>query len=191
TVPQMIISSKFFPCKASLAILIFIFSLTSPIKGFNQGDNNSRGEKPHIVFLISEDPDNYEAHKTIPPFAESLENEGTYKATVIQAEGPRNSSRFPGLEILSDADLLVVFCRRLAIPKEQLQEIQNFLDQGKPLVGIRTANHAFSVREGKIPDGFKDWHEFVPEILGDRKSTRLNSSHVKISYAVFCLKKKK
>src|SRR5690606_40945522 len=28
-------------------------------------------------------------------------------------------------------------------------------------------------------------------ILKDRKSTRLNSSHVKISYAVFCLKKKK
>src|SRR5690606_41248100 len=27
--------------------------------------------------------------------------------------------------------------------------------------------------------------------IGDRKSTRLNSSHVKISYAVFCLKKKK
>src|SRR5436309_6109652 len=29
------------------------------------------------------------------------------------------------------------------------------------------------------------------ERAGDRKSTRLNSSHVKISYAVFCLKKKK
>src|SRR5207253_6911895 len=28
-------------------------------------------------------------------------------------------------------------------------------------------------------------------LLGDRKSTRLNSSHVAISYAVFCLKKKK
>src|SRR3989442_10548148 len=27
--------------------------------------------------------------------------------------------------------------------------------------------------------------------VGDRKSTRLNSSHVRISYAVFCLKKKK
>src|SRR5207302_10192514 len=27
-------------------------------------------------------------------------------------------------------------------------------------------------------------------VFGDRKSTRLNSSHVKISYAVFCLKKK-
>ena len=31
----------------------------------------------------------------------------------------------------------------------------------------------------------------VPALLGDRKSTRLNSSHTVISYAVFCLKKKK
>src|SRR5690606_41621005 len=30
-----------------------------------------------------------------------------------------------------------------------------------------------------------------PVVAQDRKSTRLNSSHVKISYAVFCLKKKK
>src|SRR5690606_40834859 len=30
-----------------------------------------------------------------------------------------------------------------------------------------------------------------PDYITDRKSTRLNSSHVKISYAVFCLKKKK
>src|SRR5437868_11798526 len=40
-------------------------------------------------------------------------------------------------------------------------------------------------------------HEGLPAlehhrlVLGDRKSTRLNSSHVSISYAVFCLKKKK
>src|SRR5438045_8371026 len=31
----------------------------------------------------------------------------------------------------------------------------------------------------------------APEIVQDRKSTRLNSSHLGISYAVFCLKKKK
>src|SRR3712207_7459770 len=33
--------------------------------------------------------------------------------------------------------------------------------------------------------------ELVPDPGGDRKSTRLNSSHANISYAVFCLKKKK
>src|SRR3989442_7553436 len=36
------------------------------------------------------------------------------------------------------------------------------------------------------------WHFKKRILLGeDRKSTRLNSSHVRISYAVFCLKKKK
>src|SRR2546422_5878422 len=35
--------------------------------------------------------------------------------------------------------------------------------------------------------GYRVW----PAMLGDRKSTRLNSSHGYISYAVFCLKKKK
>src|SRR2546430_12462847 len=33
--------------------------------------------------------------------------------------------------------------------------------------------------------------EFIRELEKDRKSTRLNSSHSQISYAVFCLKKKK
>src|SRR5688572_31502293 len=33
--------------------------------------------------------------------------------------------------------------------------------------------------------------EPLDELAGDRKSTRLNSSHSQISYAVFCLKKKK
>src|SRR6266496_1089339 len=36
------------------------------------------------------------------------------------------------------------------------------------------------------------WRAIIRSIFaGDRKSTRLNSSHVEISYAVFCLKKKK
>src|SRR2546422_5203440 len=39
-----------------------------------------------------------------------------------------------------------------------------------------------------------DWSKATPMVIplsGDRKSTRLNSSHGYISYAVFCLKKKK
>src|SRR5699024_12347052 len=36
------------------------------------------------------------------------------------------------------------------------------------------------------------WYDnIVPQLVTDRKSTRLNSSHVSISYAVFCLKKKR
>src|SRR5690606_12704161 len=41
---------------------------------------------------------------------------------------------------------------------------------------------------GFLPS-FGPWHTNC-SLVRDRKSTRLNSSHVKISYAVFCLKKK-
>src|SRR5690606_41889479 len=46
----------------------------------------------------------------------------------------------------------------------------------------------------QLKGGFHDGLAWKTEFSGaysDRKSTRLNSSHVKISYAVFCLKKKK
>src|SRR3712207_7025679 len=41
------------------------------------------------------------------------------------------------------------------------------------------------------PEGFEPFVERVAREGRDRKSTRLNSSHANISYAVFCLKKKK
>src|SRR5438445_7504864 len=49
-----------------------------------------------------------------------------------------------------------------------------------------------SVKVVRVPapatQGGKHW--YVPQMRLDRKSTRLNSSHANISYAVFCLKKK-
>src|SRR5438034_8595604 len=51
-----------------------------------------------------------------------------------------------------------------------------------------------AVAEGPLPHGRGSVVAYFPSPLwleGDRKSTRLNSSHTVISYAVFCLKKKK
>src|SRR5690242_21290016 len=39
-----------------------------------------------------------------------------------------------------------------------------------------------------FPSDFRNEVQVIATILGDRKSTRLNSSHMSISYAVFCLK---
>src|SRR3712207_7759003 len=44
---------------------------------------------------------------------------------------------------------------------------------------------------GEVPDVGDVLHQLHAHAAGDRKSTRLNSSHANISYAVFCLKKKK
>lgn len=129
-------------------------------------ENNHVTKPPHIVFLISEDPDNYEAHLTIPVFAKQLETELRYQVTVLQGTGERHAYKFPKLEVLQKADLVVVFARRLALPKKQMKLLKSYLKKGNPLVGIRTANHAFSVREGNILSTHTDWWDFVPDILG-------------------------
>src|SRR5207249_7936854 len=52
------------------------------------------------------------------------------------------------------------------------------------------ATDIYRIANGRIAD---NWHieDNLTLMQQDRKSTRLNSSHVSISYAVFCLKKKK
>src|SRR5690625_6677212 len=71
----------------------------------------------------------------------------------------------------------------------------------KPMSDARTAR-AESIRalsipaellpgDGRFGSGPSRIRDAQMEVLADRKSTRLNSSHVAISYAVFCLKKKK
>src|SRR3712207_6871619 len=66
-----------------------------------------------------------------------------------------------------------------------------FRSVGQPLGVQPVAHRAEEAGEGAehqrpVPLG----HD-LPQVLQDRKSTRLNSSHANISYAVFCLKKKK
>src|SRR5256885_10754433 len=54
---------------------------------------------------------------------------------------------------------------------------------------VEFAAHRFDgLRETRLIARVVDEHRFAP--VEDRKSTRLNSSHLVISYAVFCLKKK-
>src|SRR5439155_21409078 len=71
----------------------------------------------------------------------------------------------------------------------------------------RAIELAGGVADFHVPDRLKEGYGMQPEVVesasargvsqptpplpADRKSTRLNSSHVAISYAVFCLKKKK
>src|SRR5690606_41893239 len=52
-------------------------------------------------------------------------------------------------------------------------------------------DEAYHLHEGVTQTDLISYDELLSLVDADRKSTRLNSSHVKISYAVFCLKKKK
>src|ERR1051326_177901 len=125
--------------------------------------------QPYIVFMIGEDE--YKTWETLPEFAKTeLEPKG-FRATIIQAD-PSDKNNFPGLiEAVRDADLLFISLRRRTPYKEQLEAVRAHLKAGKPLVGIRTACHAFALALNatqKLDPNSKlaEWAEFDPEVLG-------------------------
>src|SRR5690606_41631644 len=78
--------------------------------------------------------------------------------------------------------------------------LHSFLHDALPIYGVGCSSSAPSWHATHVsttsPGGTWAWSPSPPNAASistgsDRKSTRLNSSHVKISYAVFCLKKKK
>src|SRR2546427_347867 len=122
------------------------------------------------------------------------------------------------LERLADAGPLSLVGHSLggllaleALRRNPQLPVQRVVCLGSPLRGSGTArslsDHGWGLALGRsselLLDGLPDWQGkaevgliagSVPHGLGsllDRKSTRLNSSHSQISYAVFCLKKKK
>src|SRR2546430_6540725 len=81
---------------------------------------------------------------------------------------PPRSTLFPYTTLFRSAGCGAAVPGRLGRHHGHLAEVD---EEAEVLLGER----------GRVRDG----------VLGDRKSTRLNSSHSQISYAVFCLKKKK
>src|SRR3712207_9145666 len=64
-------------------------------------------------------------------------------------------------------------------------------DRAVDRLAVVVAGTAEAQQDREHDDRQRDPHRQVAEDRADRKSTRLNSSHANISYAVFCLKKKK
>jgi len=121
----------------------------------------------HVVCLTSQDPNNYDAVTFLQEFADRELKSLGCQVTIVQGNQPM-PTRFDGLEqAMLTADLLIVFVRRATPPESQLELIRNYMLAGKPIVGIRTANHAFVQMAGNmLPAGCAEWPEFVPEVLG-------------------------
>lgn len=119
--------------------------------------------RPHVVFVVSDD--HYHADKTLPAFAQMLRQRFRCHCTVAHGMGTPDIA---ALEELESADLMVLYIRRLALPKRQLQLIRTYLRSGKPLVALRTASHAFDVTtlNMKVPPGGAEWRTFDAEVLG-------------------------
>ena len=113
-------------------------------------DGEGPGKGKHIV-LVSGDEE-YRSEEALPQLARILSMHHGFKCTVLFAINketgeidPNVNDNIPGLAALQTADLMVIFTRFRNLPDEQLQYIVDYVDSGKPIVGMRTATHAFNL----------------------------------------------
>src|SRR5204863_9701760 len=85
-----------------------------------------------------------------------------------------NVNNVPNLEALKTADLMVIFTRFLNLPDEQMQHVADYLAAGKPVVGLRTATHAFNIPKDRkfakfsYNSGAADYKQgFGKQVLGE------------------------
>lgn len=144
------------------------------------GDGPGKGK--HVV-LISGDEE-YRSEEVLPELAQILSMEHGFKTTVLFAINPNGgyidptySKNIPGTDALATADLMVIFTRFRDLPDDQMQPIDDYLRAGKPVIGLRTATHAFKPAADskwmRYGDGFPDpnspWRDgFGRLVLGEK-----------------------
>jgi len=149
---------KFLPLKIiPIVAVLFIAILLVPSKiilaqegeqwiTFDPAEGSVNGM--HIV-LISGDEE-YRSEEALPMLGKILAKRHGFKTTVLFAIDPETGqidpevqTNIPGLHTLQSADLMVIFTRFRELPDEQMKYIDEYLQAGKPVVGMRTATHAF------------------------------------------------
>lgn len=117
--------------------------------------------QPQVLFIIGE-PE-YETGTTLPEFAaKELVPRGL--ACLFATEDPRDPMDFIGMEAVPAADLLVISVRRHAPSAAHLALVRAHIAAGKPVIGIRTASHAFAATPAN--DVHAAWPSFDQDILG-------------------------
>lgn len=134
------------------------------------------GQGKHII-LIAADQE-YRSEHSLPMLARLLSKHHGFDCTVLFSLNENNEvdptkkirwedksavHNIPGLEYLKKCDLIILFSRLISLPPDQMTHIYDYLDSGKPIIGIRTANHGFLGFEYK-KDGKKI--DFGDEVLG-------------------------
>lgn len=93
----------------------------------------------------------YDAKTSLAEFEEYLEKNYHVSCTASWG-GNAGATHLDNLDELKTADLLLLFVRRMNLKESQMAIIRAHWDQGKPIVGLRTACHAFQKADNEIID---------------------------------------
>lgn len=139
--------------------------------GLTYSPPKNKDNKKHIVLLAGDEE--YRSEEGLPMLAKILSQHHGFTCTVLfsmSADGsiidPNNQTGVGGLEALDQADLLIIATRFRRPSAEQAKPLDRFLRKGKPVIGLRTATHAFTGK-GRFGD-WLDYDDFGIKILGER-----------------------
>jgi hypothetical protein len=135
------------------------------------------GKGRHIV-LVSGDEE-YRSEQALPQLAKILAARHGFRCTVLFAIDPKDGTinperrdNIPGLEALDTADLMIIFTRFRDLPDEQMRHVVDYVASGRPIVAMRTATHAFELKNSKTYQKYswnsKEWDGgFGRQVLGE------------------------
>ena len=139
------------------------------------------GNGKQIVFVSVDEE--YRSEEALPMLAKRLAERHGFKCTVLFAINPKtgyidpdNLTNIPGLAQLQTADLMVLFTRFRELPDNQMKYIDEYIKAGKPVIGLRTATHAFRYANNKqspyakysFDSKVKGWEDgFGRKVLGE------------------------
>lgn len=123
------------------------------------------------VVLISGDEE-YRSEESCPMLGKILSQRHGFDCVVLftydknwKYIDPNNHVNMAGVEELKDADLMIIGTRFRELSDEHYAIFADFLNAGKPVIGFRTATHAFT---GKGKTGDFAWSQFGIKILGEK-----------------------
>jgi type 1 glutamine amidotransferase len=107
------------------------------------------------VVLVSGDEE-YRSEEALTQLGKILAKHHGFDCTVLYAIDPETgeiapdrTDNIPGLAALGKADLMVIATRFRNLPDEQMRHIDAYLRAGRPVVGMRTATHAFNIPQDR------------------------------------------
>ncbi len=133
------------------------------------------GKGKHVVLVAGDDE--YRSEETMPQLGKMLAVNHGFRCTVLfpvdPATGeikPDHQTNIPGLEALDSADLMILCTRFRNLPDDQMKHIVDYVESGKPIIGLRTATHAFNF-SGKSSYEDYGWNKkdggFGRRVLGE------------------------
>lgn len=141
-------------------------------------NGNEGAGKGKSVVLVSGDEE-YRSEEALPQLGKILNVRHGFKCTVLfavdKADGtinPKETANIPGLEALKTADLMIIATRFRNLPDDQMQHVVDYVESGRPIIGLRTATHAFNLAGSskflKYTWTSKEWSGgFGRQVLGE------------------------